>query len=121
MAIPSHFTRQAGVKKKSDKQERRVAKALGGKTQKASGSMDFHKGDVKTIELLVEAKRTEKDSLSVKKEWLTKISREAMAYNKVPALSIEFENTDKLVSRDWIAVPVSFLNQLLAFYREHNE
>lgn len=119
MAIRNHFLNPEGVKKKSGRQEARVAKGMGGKTQKGSGSVDFNKGDVKTTELLIEAKRTDKDSLSVKKEWLEKITREAIAYNKVPALSIEFDKTERFVSKDWIAVPVAFLNELISFYREN--
>lgn len=115
------MTRPTKVKKKSQKQEKRVAKSLGGKVQKGSGSVPFHKGDIKTTELLVEAKRTDKDSMSVKKEWFEKVTREAMAYNKIPALSIEFENTERYVSKDWVAVPVKFLNMLIEFYRLTND
>lgn len=120
MTIPSYFTRD-DVKRRSKKQEKRLAKRLGGRTQKGSGSVTFHKGDVKSTELLVEAKQTVKASMSVKREWLEKISREAMAYNKVPALALEFVGIARLVDKDWIAVPASFFEALIAFYREQTD
>lgn len=115
--LPKYFTDGPGKHKKSKKQESRLAQELGGKTQKGSGSKDFHKGDVKTIELLVEAKRTDKDSLSVKKEWLVKIHAESVSYNKIPALSIEFDSMPSIVPRDWVAIPAKTLSLLIECYK----
>jgi len=116
MTLPGYFTRDK-PQRKSKKQERSLAARLGGRTQKGSGSCRFHKGDVKTVELLLEAKQTSKESLSVKKAWLEKISREAMAYNKVPALAFGFTDIAKLVEKDWIAVPASFFAELMEHYK----
>lgn len=113
MALPKYFTEGKTVHKKSRTQEDRVAAIVGGKRQKGSGSQTFHKGDVKTGELLIEAKMTSKDSLSVKKAWLVKIHKEAMSYGRIPALSIEFEDMPSIVPRDWIAVPAKTLAYLI--------
>jgi hypothetical protein len=115
--IPSYMS-DLKVRRKSQIQEKRIAGEMGGKVQKGSGALEFNKGDIRTKELLIEAKRTDKDSMSVKKEWLEKISMEAIAYNKIPALSIEFNNIAKLVERDWIAIPASFLKELIDTYNE---
>lgn len=94
-------------------QENRVASNLGGKRQRGSGASDYAKGDVKTDDFLVECKQTEKKSLSVKGKWLSKITREAMAAGKTPALSIEIKGIeDRLVEQDWVAVPMSVFRRL---------
>jgi hypothetical protein len=103
--------------KKSQKQEARVALELGGRTQRGSGAKDFRKGDVKSIELLIEAKRTDKDSISIKKDWLVKIYAESVAYNRIPGLSIEFNDMPNVVPRDWVAIPVKTLSFLMECYR----
>lgn len=116
MALPKYFTDGPGKHKKSQRQEKRVAGALGGKTQKGSGSKAFHKGDVKSAELLVECKRTDADSMSVKKDWLIKIWNEAASYGKTPALSIEFDSMPGIIERDWVAVPASVLRRLIEYF-----
>lgn len=113
---PNYFDRDM-KRPKSKKQEDRVAKKLGGKRQKASGALPFHKGDVKTVELLIEAKRTDNASMSIKREWLEKITMEAAVSSKTPAVSIEFEGTHPLVDKDWIMVPSRFFQELLSRYR----
>lgn len=68
----------------SKKQENRVAKALGGKVNANSGATGFYKGDVRTKYLLVECKTATKEvkSVSIKKEWLKKLSEERFAMGK---------------------------------------
>jgi hypothetical protein len=127
---PKYLLRGEGTREKSKRQEHRIAQELGGKVQKGSGSCPGHKGDVRTYELLIEAKRTDKDSLSIKKSWLKKISKEAMAYGKIPALSIEFgkmrgdeergcfyrRGMADSIDKDWIMVPARFLRMLIDAY-----
>jgi hypothetical protein len=108
-------------RKKSKFQEKRVAKKLGGKVQKGSGALVFHKGDVKTTELLTECKRTEQETIRVDKKWLIKISREAMGSGRVPALSLEFNAMPPLIEKDWVAVPAPFLKELIDWYKEQGE
>lgn len=69
----------------SNKQEKAVSKALGGKQVSNSGATPFYKGDVQTDEWLIECKTTtctEKASFSIKKEWLEKNKEEAFAMRK---------------------------------------
>lgn len=62
-------------------QENNVAKALGGHTNTNSGAGNFRKGDVVVPQasMLVECKTctTDKNSFSVKKEWISKNKDEA--------------------------------------------
>lgn len=63
--------------------EESVAKVLGGRIQPSSGSGDFKKGDVvnEKASLLIECKTCVKDkeSFSIKKEWLIKNKEESFA------------------------------------------
>lgn len=87
-------------KKATDKapklHERTVARNLGGRVRPASGALPGAKGDVSGVrvgewETLVECKRTTNKSLSVKAEWLVKITAEAGT--RIPILSIEFDES----------------------------
>ena len=69
----------------SDKQEKKVAKAIGGRQTTNSGATDFSKGDVVTEDgWLIECKTatSEKQSFSIKREWLKKNREEAFSMGK---------------------------------------
>lgn len=75
---------------RSKSQEERAATDLGGKRTPASGAMWSSKGDVKARRFLVECKRTEAASYTLKLSELTKIHIEAMQAGKEPAMQVEF-------------------------------
>ncbi len=113
--------------KRPKKQEEKVASSIGGRRQRGSGSSDFAKGDVSRdadFPLLVECKRSMgKESIRVEARWLTKITAEAQAVDKYPALAIQFD--DEVMKRvaikhggaqaesDWMAVPLSTFQGML--------
>ena len=68
----------------SGRQERKVAKKLGGKQVANSGAATFVAGDVITKEWLIECKTKTKDSSSftIKEDWLLKNEEEAFAMGK---------------------------------------
>lgn len=68
----------------SDKQEKRVAKAVGGKQIVNSGATKFQKGDVMTPGWFIECKTTvtSKKSFTIKEEWLDKMREEGFAMGK---------------------------------------
>jgi len=68
----------------SKKQEKKVAKAVGGKRTANSGATPFQKGDVITSDFLIEAKTKTKDckSFTIKEDWLLKNEEEAFAMGK---------------------------------------
>ena len=77
----------------SNRQEKAVAKVLSGKKVSNSGATAFNKGDVTTDSFLIECKTstTEKQSFSIKKEWLIKNKEEAFAMRKdYSALAFDF-------------------------------
>lgn len=82
----------------SSKQEKQIAKKLNGKCQTNSGATLFSKGDIKTENWLIEAKTTltQKDSFSIKRQWLDKLKQESFAMNKeYYSLAFNFEPNDK--------------------------
>ncbi len=82
----------------SNKQEKQIAKKLSGKCQTNSGATLFSKGDIKTENWLIEAKTTltEKDSFSIKRQWLDKLKQESFAMNKeYYSLAFNFEPNSK--------------------------
>lgn len=115
---PRIFTEQSDS---PDSQERMVAKRLNGRKQPGSGSSMYAKGDVKQASgpghsldrFLVECKQTKHASLSVKSEWLSKISREAMAVGLEPALSVEIKGgKDWQTEAHWVMIPMSVFQRL---------
>lgn len=68
----------------SGRQEKKVAKALGGRTVANSGAIPFGAGDVIADDWLIECKTTasERVSFSVKRDWLEKNKEEAFATGK---------------------------------------
>jgi len=68
----------------SNRQEKAVAKAIGGKQTANSGATDFSKGDVATDNWLIECKTatSEKQSFSIKRDWLKKNKEEAFSMGK---------------------------------------
>lgn len=77
----------------SNRQEKKVAKAVRGKQTSNSGATDFHKGDITTDLFLLECKTktTASKSFTIKKEWLEKNKEEAFEMGKpYSALVIDF-------------------------------
>ncbi len=105
-------------------QEDRIAGRLGGKRVRGSGSSMYSKADVRDVslagveddvEFLVECKQTKYASISVTWKWLLKISAEANAVQKEPALAIEIKGgeRDPNCDRDWVMVPARVLEKLV--------
>jgi hypothetical protein len=109
-------------KGKSRKQEKRIAELIGGRIQPASGATKRDlwkgtshstKGDVCETDFLIEAKRTDTQSLHITGEWLFKIQAHADMSAKLPALAFEIGGYPLLQEKDWVAVPASVFKKLL--------
>ena len=84
----------------SRRQESAVAKDLRGRVQSNSGAKWDKKGDVVTETLVVEAKRTDFASYSLKlDEWL-KVKYEAIQANKLPVMAVEIKK-ERLAVLSW--------------------
>jgi hypothetical protein len=69
---------------KSSQQEKRIAKAMGGKQVIGSGSTPFLKGDVIVDQLFIEAKTkmVPSQQITVKKAWIDKAKEQALSTRK---------------------------------------
>lgn len=77
----------------SDRQEKAVAKAIGGKQTKNSGATMFQKSDVLTDDFTIECKTkaTNSESISIKREWFEKQLKESIQmHKKYSAIVINF-------------------------------
>ena len=77
----------------SKAQEKKVAKAVGGKRTPNSGATKWAKGDILSENFLIECKTKTKDSSSItlKEDWFLKNAEEAFAMGgKYPALCFDF-------------------------------
>lgn len=97
---------------RATKQEKEAAKRYGGRTKPGSGSSPLSKGDVQTRSFLMEMKGTIHQSLSVKAEWLIKISKEAAFEGRHPALEIKIPLNDPLIEDTWVLVPASVFKEM---------
>lgn len=84
----------------SKDQERSIASDIGGRVTPASGAFWSMKGDVRSTRLLVEAKRTDKSSLSIKRDVWEKIRKEALIQGLLPVLAVEIQDR-QLAVLDW--------------------
>lgn len=77
----------------SREQEERV---LGGSTRRRPGSGNqWHgKGDASSTDFLVECKRTDKQSITIKNADLVKITDEAVVEGRLPVMAIEIGGRD---------------------------
>ena len=120
--------RRQALHRRPKQQEKKVAKAIGGRRQPGSGSDPRAKGDVRRDDdgfpMLVECKRSMgKKSIRLEAAWLTKITAEAFAGNRHPALAIQFDQEimrevarahgRMIAEADWIAVPLSSFRGML--------
>ena len=86
------------VKKRSQKQEKSVAKDFNARVTVASGALWGMKADVRNDKFLIECKTTEKDYYSLTAKVWEKIEREAIKdHGRIPLMIIDLEDRDRLV------------------------
>ena len=86
------------VRKRSQKQEKKVAKQFNGKQVIASGSLWFADSDVRTDKFLIECKTTEKDYYSLTSKVWEKIEKEAIKDRmRIPLMAIDLEDKDRVM------------------------
>ena len=96
-------------------QETEIAELVDGRRHNGSGASMYSKSDGSSARYQIEAKQTKHSSISIKLEWLIKITREAIAKVKIPLLSVRFLNIgfkDHGVESDWIMMPLSEFKHL---------
>lgn len=117
--------------KDSLKEEGRIAKKLGGRRLPRSGGLPWTPmdrkiatgltvgGDVETGELLVEHKRVAPHvkSVSIKRDWLKKVTEGAHGTMKYPAMVLTFKDP-KGHEEDWMLMPMSLAERILGKLKE---
>jgi len=98
-------------KRAATKHEADIAHLFGVNRIPGSGSLGIP-GDVKTEELLISCKRTELRTYPLKLADLEEISRQAKEAGRIPAMAIRSEAVAPDVERDWLMLPVWFVEQL---------
>ena len=96
----------------SDKQEKKVAKAIRGKQTSNSGATPFDKGDVTTDSVLIECKTkmNHSKSITIYKEWLEKLRDESIYMKKrFFALIFNFGPDEQ----NYVIIPESIYIQVL--------
>ena len=84
---------QNSTRAKSSQQEKRIAKAMGGRQVVGSGSTPFLKGDVIAGDLFIEAKTkmNPSQSITIKKAWVDKAKEQSLAMRKEDyAIAVSF-------------------------------
>lgn len=86
------------VKRRSQKQEKSVAKQFNAKVTVASGALWGMKSDVRNDKFLIECKTTEKDYYSLTATVWEKIEQEATRdHLRIPLMVIDLEDRDRVV------------------------
>jgi hypothetical protein len=85
------------IKKKSIKQEKKLAKDLGAKRAPLSGAFATSPEDMRLGNYVIESKATKGKSISVKEEWLSSLRRSPMHFGKIPTLVLEFPGCKRYV------------------------
>lgn len=100
----SKFTAKQN-KRRSRRQESKLANEAGGRAQKGSGNLPWAKGDVrKKGSFRAECKFTKKKSFSMTREILDKIRSEC-AFDETPVLDVTFIDNHGRSEDHWICIP----------------
>lgn len=120
------FTAGYERSKKSTREERKIAKRLGGHTHARSGGLPWSAqdpttvcGDITTPDLHIEHKRIEPNtkSIGLKRAWLAKVTEGARRRMKTPAMVIHFEHAQGH-DEDWMLLPLEMAERLLKMLRD---
>lgn len=85
--------------------EKKSAALIGGKRQPGSGAFYFAKADIVHPKFLIEHKETDKDTLSVKLDWLRKVTMQCVTSSKSPALMICLNSVQAPLPSRWVMFP----------------
>jgi hypothetical protein len=110
------------TRKYSTKQEKKVAKSIGGKKTANSGATFFQKGDIQSKDFCIECKTavSEKESMSIKKEWILKIKEEAFAMNK-SYWALVFNFGEQINTKNYYIIDETLFKQLINYIEKEEE
>lgn len=102
-------------KSRSVRHEKRMAGALGARTQPNSGALPgiTQKGDLVDDDFVYQLKLTKGKRFSLPPEEIHSVTRQAKLQGKLPALQITMEGLPDPLPRDWVAVPLHVWKELV--------
>lgn len=105
--------RKISTREYSEKQEKIVAKYLGGRKTPNSGATLFDKGDVLTEDTVIECKTKTKESKShtIKKEWIDTLKKECISLGKSNWIIVFDFGTQKLHDQ-YVIIPIDYYKEL---------
>lgn len=83
--------------KQSLHHEKRLAQKTGGSRNAASGAFWSRKGDVRSPQLLIEHKWTGKKQITIRAEYLEKITEEAILDGRIPVLGFHLNGRNYVI------------------------
>jgi hypothetical protein len=86
--------------KDSQRQEKALARKLGGSVNSGSGNGWIRKGDVRTEDELFELKITDAKSYSLKDAELEKLTNQALVDGRMPIFMVQFKST----GNEWVVM-----------------
>lgn len=95
------------------KQERRVAKVIGGRRQPCSGSLPYAKGDARSEDVIVSCKRTKNKSISITESMLLEVVRLSIGRGLKPVMQIELGGIDPRLGKNWVLLRLEDFGSLL--------
>lgn len=109
----------------SDRQEKAIAKAVGAKQTKNSGATPWQKGDVlvdkdnTSFLLECKTKTTDAKSITIHKDWLTKLKNESLfMHKKYEALIFDFGPND---NTKYAIIDIDLFNRLIELLNAYDE
>lgn len=109
---PNDLEARESTRKRSDRQEKRIAKDEGGFKTPGSGAFSGHKSDISGERFRYEAKTTRHRSIRVHISVLAKIDQESRRHGQFPVLVISFEDLPADVEQDYYIVPRSVWREI---------
>lgn len=98
--------------------EETVAKRSGGKRRAASGAAPGKPADTVDQEFLRECKATKGAGITIKADWLRKITHQALPRGMTPLLEIRVDGQEAPTPSDWVMIPAQEFEILLERIRE---
>lgn len=104
--------------------EKRVVKIIGAVQVIASGAIEGLKSDGILEHFRIECKATIHQSISVKREWLMKIRKEALETNRCPVLTISFVDRQGQADQygsEWAMIPLHQFADFAQWKKENGD
>jgi len=109
------FSNRPSIKRKANRNEKRVAKLCSAIQTPCSGAIAGHKGDFKTKDFLYDLKSTDACSIKIDVAMLRKLLNEANGAGKEPVIVLRF-NEVKNIEKEYAVIPLNLFEEMKEHY-----